>query len=102
MKDVILFWKYLTKEKSNNKHQIIRFDTEFKGFMKFEPFSFLVNDTTLPSDNSLRVGKTYDKRTFSEKIKTIVKKIEQNKVQYYLIDKLLWFWHYHQEMLVNI
>ena len=33
-------------------------DTEFKGFIKIyknctkEPYSFLVNDTTLPSDNS--------------------------------------------------
>ena len=38
-------------------------DIEFKDFMKFykdntkEPFSFLVNDTPLPSDNSLRFRK---------------------------------------------
>ena len=38
-------------------------DTEFKDFMKFykdftkEPFSFLVNDTTLPLDNSLKFRK---------------------------------------------
>ena len=38
-------------------------DIEFKDFMKFykdytkEPFSFLVNDTPLPSHNSLRFRK---------------------------------------------
>ena len=34
-------------------------DIEFKDFMKFykETFSFLVNDTTLPSDNPLRFRK---------------------------------------------
>ena len=38
-------------------------DNEFKDFMKLyknytkETFSFLVNDTTLPLDNSLRFGK---------------------------------------------
>ena len=39
------------------------FDNEFKDFMKLykeyttEPFSFLMKDTTLPSDNSLRFRK---------------------------------------------
>ena len=39
------------------------FDTEFKDFMKLykdytkEPFSFLVNDATLPPDNPLRFRK---------------------------------------------
>ena len=38
-------------------------DNEFKDFMKLykdyikEPYSFLVNDTTLPSDNPLRFRK---------------------------------------------
>ena len=38
-------------------------DIDFKGFMKFykdytkEPYSFLVNDTTLASDNLLRFKK---------------------------------------------
>ena len=38
-------------------------DIEFKDFIKIckkcttEPYSFLVNDVTLPSDNSLRFGK---------------------------------------------
>ena len=42
-----------------------------------EPFSFLVNDTTLPSDNLLRMA-------VSQKIKTIDNKIQQNKDQYNL------------------
>ena len=39
------------------------FDTEFKDFMKLyqdytkDPYSFLVMDTTLPSDNQLRFRK---------------------------------------------
>ena len=45
-----------------------------------EPFSLLVNDTNLPSDNS----RTCTKITFSQKIKTIDNKIEQNKAQYNL------------------
>ena len=38
-------------------------DTDFKGFIKIyrkftaEPYSFLVNDTTLPSDDPLRFRK---------------------------------------------
>ena len=42
-------------------------DIDFKDFMKLykeytkEPFSFLVNDTTLPSDSLLRYGKNYYK-----------------------------------------
>ena len=34
-----------------------------------EPFSFLVKDTTLPSDNLLRFRKNCDKMTLSEKNK---------------------------------
>ena len=45
-----------------------------------EPHLFLVNDTTLLSDNPLRF-KTY-KMTISEKIKTVDSKIKQNKAQY--------------------
>ena len=55
----------------------------YKDYTK-EPFSFLVNDTTLPLNNSLRSGKKLFKVTVSKKIKTIDKKIEQNKAQYKL------------------
>ena len=58
-------------------------DINFKDFMKLykdytkEPYSFLVNGTTLPSENPLRCRK----KIISEKIKTIDKKTEQNKAQ---------------------
>ena len=57
-------------------------DTGFKDFRKLykdytkEPYSFLVNDTTLSS--------TYYKMSISEKIKVIDNKIEPNKAQYNL------------------
>ena len=66
-------------------------DIYFQDFMKHykdylkEPYSFLVNDTTLQSDNLLRFRKKIIiKMSISEKIKAINNKIEQNKVQYNL------------------
>ena len=82
-------------------------DIDFKDSMKLykdytkEPYSFLVNDTTLSSDNPLRLRKNLLLRSISEKIKAINNKIEQNKAQYNF-DKLLRFLLYHQEMLVNM
>ena len=55
-------------------------DIEFQDFMKLnkdftkESFSFLVNHTTLSSDNELRFKK-------NDRIKTIDNKIVQNKAQ---------------------
>ena len=46
-----------------------------------EPFLFLVNDTNLPLDNSLR---TYYEMTASQKVKTVDNKVKQNKAQYNL------------------
>ena len=43
-----------------------------------ELYYFLVNDTTLSSDNQLQFRKTYYKMSISEKSKTIDNKIEQN------------------------
>ena len=60
-------------------------DIDFKGFTilhKYyskKPYSFLVNDTTLSSDNRLRSKKRIIKMSISEKTKTIYNKIEQNK-----------------------
>ena len=58
---------FLTKIPNNRELQQITSnhssDIEFKDFMKLykdytkEPFSFLVNNTTLPSDNTLRFRK---------------------------------------------
>ena len=47
----------------------------YKDYTK-KPYSFLVNDTTLPSDNSLKFKKAYYKMTVSKKIKEIDNKIE--------------------------
>ena len=63
-------------------------DIDFKNFMKIykdytkEPYSFLVNNTSLSSDNTLRFRKNL-KMSFSE-IKSINNKVEQNKTQYNL------------------
>ena len=57
-------------------------DTDFKNFMKIykeytkKSYSFLVNHTTLSSDNLLRFRKNL--------IETINNKIKQNKAQYNL------------------
>ena len=65
-------------------------DIEFKDFIKFykdctkELLSFSVNDTTLPSDKTVRFGEKFYKFTVNEKIKTVDNKIEQNKAQYNL------------------
>ena len=55
-------------------------DIDFKDFVKLyqdytkEPYSFLVKDTTLSSDNPLRFRKNLLKLCISEKIKIISKK----------------------------
>ena len=51
-----------------------------------ESFSFLVNNSALPSDNSLRFRKNllWNGCQFSNKLKTIKNKIEQNKTKYSL------------------
>ena len=57
-------------------------DTDFKDFIKHyrdqnkELFSFVLKVTSL--------GKSYYKKRVSQKIKTIINKIERNKAQYYL------------------
>ena len=65
-------------------------DIRFKDFTRFykdyskEPFSFLVNNTTFPSDNHQNLGRTYYKMTVSGKVKTIDHKMEKNIAQYNL------------------
>ena len=62
-------------------------DIHFKDFMKIykkctaEPYSFLVVDTTLPSDNPLRFIKNLLKQIYN-KIMTIEDQIRDEKVQY--------------------
>ena len=65
-------------------------DIDFKDFMKLykeynkEPYSFLVNDTTLSSDNPLRFRKNLFKMIIRKNIKAINNKIKENKAQYNL------------------
>ena len=47
-----------------------------------EPYSFLVDDITLPSDNPLRIRKNSLQMSISAKIKAINNRIEQNKGQH--------------------
>ena len=60
-------------------------DTEFEDFMKLykgyakASFSFLVTDTALSSDNSLRFRKNLSQNDCKEKIKTKQDKIDQSK-----------------------
>ena len=62
-------------------------DIDFKDFMNIynkstkEPYSFLVNDTTLPSDNPLRVRKNL-LGSYIIKIMTIEDQIKDEKLQY--------------------
>ena len=63
-------------------------DIDFKDFMKIykkctaEPNSFLVNDTTLRSDNPLRFRKNFLKNSIYNKIMTIEDQIIDEKLQY--------------------
>ena len=68
-KDVRLYFAHFFNMKISNKRQLQQIalnhtsDIDFKDFMKNykkytkEPYSFLVNDITLPSDESLRFRK---------------------------------------------
>ena len=62
-------------------------DIDFKDFIKIynnctaEPYSCLVNDTTLPSDNSFRFRKNLLKQIYNE-IMTIDDHIRDEKLQY--------------------
>ena len=62
-------------------------DTDFKDFIKIyktctaEPYSFLVNDATLPSDDLLRFRKNLLKLIYN-KIMTIEDQIKDEKLQY--------------------
>ena len=52
----------------------------YKKYTK-EPYSFLVNDTTLPSDNSVRFRKSLLEKIYI-KIMTIDDQIKDEKLQY--------------------
>ena len=79
---------FITKIPNKRKLQQIALnhssDIDFKDFMKIynkctaEPYFFLVNDTTLPSDNPLR----FRKNLLKIKLKTIEDKIKNEKLKY--------------------
>ena len=64
-------------------------DIDFKDFIKIykkcttEPYSFLVNDTTLPSDDTFKVQREYYIiKIIYNKIMTIEDQIRDEKLQY--------------------
>ena len=82
-------------------------DIDFKDFMKLfkectkKSYSFLMNDTALPSDNPLKFRKNLlQKWVLVRKSKQSITKLSKTKLK--KIDKLLRFLLYHQEMLVKM
>ena len=72
----------------------------YKDYTK-EPLSFLLNDTTLPSNNPFRFRKNLlQRRLLVKKPKESITKTSKIKFSTIQTDKPLRFWHYHQEMLV--
>ena len=92
-KDVTLNSTYFFIMKIPNKRELQEIalnhssDIDFKDFMNIykkctkEPYSFLVNDTTLPSDDPLRFRKNL-LRSYVIKIITIEDQIKDEKLQY--------------------
>ena len=85
---IISSWEFIKKRELQQIASIHSSDIDLKDFMKLyqdytkEPYSFLVNNTTLSSDNPLQFRKNlFYKMTVSEKTRAINKKIEQNKAQ---------------------
>ena len=66
-----------------------------------KPYSLLVIDTTLASDNPLRFIKN-----LLEKIKKLIvtndDKIRDEKLQYYVKEKQLEYQHYHLEKMISM
>ena len=82
-------------------------DIDFKDFMKLfkvytrKSYSFLMNDTDLPSDDPLKFRKNLlQKWLLVRKSKQSITKLSKTKLK--MIDKLLRFLLYHQEMLVKM
>ena len=73
----------------------------YKDYTK-EPYSFLVKDTTLSSDNLLQLRKNVLQMSISKKIKTIDSKIDQNKTWYDLDRQTAKISALSSEKLVNI
>ena len=65
-----------------------------------QPFSFFVSDETLPSDNPLRFSKNLLQKLLL--VRQSIAKLGKTKSKAIYTDKLLRFFLYHQEILVNI
>ena len=82
----ILLWKFQTKERYNRMHLVIHQILTFKTLRTFiknicKAISFLVIDTTLASDNSLRFRNNLLER-IQKLIMAIDDKIKDEKLQY--------------------
>ena len=70
-------------------------DIDFEGFMRLyqeytkEPCSFLVNDTTLSSNNPLRFRQSYYKMSLVRKLKEWMTKLSKTKLNRIKTEKLL-------------
>ena len=79
-------------------------DVGFKDFMKIykkytaEPYSFLVNDTTLPSDNLSRLRKNVLKQTYKSLLLMI--RLKMKNYNTILIERLQKHQPYHQTKLI--
>ena len=79
-----------------------------KNYKKYaaEKYSFLVNDTTLSSDNLLHFPKNLLGKNFLElicnKIMAIDDQIKDKKLQMTLIEKLQKYQPYHQAKLISM
>ena len=82
-------------------------DIDLKDFIKIykkctaEPYYFLVNDTTLSSDNSLKFRKNHLKE-ICNKIMTIDDHIEDENYNMILIEKLEIYQPYHQAKIISM
>ena len=66
-----------------------------------EPYSFLVNDTTLPSNNPLRFRQNHF-NIYIIKIMTINDQIRDEKLHMILIEKKRKYQLYHQVKFINM
>ena len=68
-----------------------------------KPYSFLVNNITLPSDNPLRFRRdVLLKEVLVRKLKQLITKWIEPKFHTIQTDKLLRFLLYHQQVFVNM
>ena len=109
-KEVIVNTTHFFIMKILKKRELHRFltnhssDVDFNVFMKIykkytaEPYSFLVNDTTLPSDNLSRLRKNVLKQTYKSLLLMI--RLKMKNYNTILIERLQKHQPYHQTKLI--